>query len=293
MTDILWTGTNSGDVSVSTNYSPAQVPITGDSLWFRNNSVAVDAGLASLAAVTLANLHVEQSYTPATGMGTVAAYFQIGFNNLYIGEHYGEGTPSGCGRIKIHLSNIVSGNCNIIIVNSASTGIDSNLPPVRIKSSYAAAKMYINKGKAGLGLESPGEACTLDELYMAYVSNRDSDAQVTIESGVTLNKLIKAGGEATVLCDLNDLTNHAGEAITAGAAVILTMNIEGGLVISNASGTVTAANVYGGTLDLTKSMVARTVNTINRGRSGKVKFDPDYVSVTNFNSIGPMEWRAA
>ena len=290
-TDILWTGTTSGDASVSTNYSPAQVPITGDSLWFRDNAVDVDAGLAALTAVKLVDMHVEQSYTGK--LGTTSAYFQIGFNNLYIGEHYGSGTPSGSGRIKIHLSDITSGACKIIVVNSASTGYDSNLPPVRIKSSYAAMLMYINKGKVGLGLESPGEACTLDELYMAYVDNRDSDAQVTIESGVTMDKLIKTGGEATVLCDLDDLTNHAGEAITAGAAVILAMNIEGGLVISNASGTVTAANVNGGTLDLTKSMVARTVNTINRGQGGKVKFDPNYVSVTNFNSSGPMEWRAA
>jgi len=44
-TDIQWVGGISGDANVEANYSPAQVPITGDSIYFNTGSVDVTAGL--------------------------------------------------------------------------------------------------------------------------------------------------------------------------------------------------------------------------------------------------------
>jgi len=84
---------------------------------------------------------------------------------------------------------------------------------------------------------------------------------------------------------------------TSGSGAIATLNVSGGTTTSNSSGTITAANVTGGFLDLTKSAESRTITTLKLDAPGKVKFDPNIVTLTNqiqpYSSSGVITYMAA
>ena len=69
-----WVGTTSGDYSVSTNWSPAAVPLVTDNVRIPAGSPAITAGL-NQSAVSLGDFIVEDGF--ANTIASSAAYLQI------------------------------------------------------------------------------------------------------------------------------------------------------------------------------------------------------------------------
>jgi len=272
---LIWTGTTNGDWGTDTNFSPAQVPITGDTVIMENNAVAV-TGTLDQSAVTLAALIIKQSYTGT--IGTAATYLQIGATLVDIGEHYGYGTPLGSQRIMLDFGTVAS---TINIHNTCTTSADSGRAPVRIKIVEATSDIFIRKGTVGIGANIHGDLSTVDEIHVGFVDSKASDATVVIGASVTLDELQMTGGEVTLQCAATTVGVIDGTLYTEGSGAITTMTVEGGTVYSNSSGTITTLNAKGGTVDFTKSSEDRTVTTTDYWVGAKIKWDPTYITLTN------------
>lgn len=281
MTTKIWVGTSTpGDINVAANWSPSGVPEAGDDVYFENSSQNLTANLDALAALTMASLHVAQSFT---GICPADTYLEVAATVVEIGYHNGPGTPNGSGRLLLDLKSVQSA---ITIHNSASVSTDSNQPPIRIKNTHASSTLEVRKGKVGFCTET-GVTGQLSTVTLNYVKQKASDAEVYIGSGVTLATLTQHGGKLDLRCAATTLTVHDGSAVTSGSGAITTLNVNGGAVESNSTGTITAANVAGGLLDTTKSSAARTITTLKIDPPGKFKYDLAAVTLTN--KIQPIQ----
>jgi hypothetical protein len=72
---------------------------------------------------------------------------------------------------------------------------------------------------------------------------------------------------------------------TEQAGAVGTWNLEDGTAVPNSSGTISAFNLNGGTLDFLQSTVARAVTTLTVGNKGtrRLKVDPSIVSIGTLN----------
>jgi len=295
MANKLWVGTdtgNEGNWSVAANWSPSGVPVNSDDVFLEFSSQDVDSGLAQ-AAVALATLNIAKSYTGK--VGTSSAYLNIGAATVNIGQHNGPGTPAGSGRIKLDLDDTAATAATANVYNTGATA-DTGLPAVRLLFDSASAELNVYKGTVGVAVEA-GETDTLGVVNASYVSQVSSDADVFIGPGVTLTTANQTGGDLVLECGVTTVTASAGTLKTSGSGAIATLNVSGGTTTSNSSGTITAANVTGGFLDLTKSAESRTITTLKLDAPGKVKFDPNIVTLTNqiqpYSSSGVITYMAA
>lgn len=104
---------------------------------------------------------------------------------------------------------------------------------------------------------------------------------------LTLTNLYVDAGSAELDCACTTGTIEGGTLLTTGAGAITTLNINGGTATCNATGTIGTANVNNnGTLDMTQSQVARTINNLVPSRGATVKYDPNIVTVTN--KVAPL-----
>lgn len=289
------TTANSGpnDWNTAANWSGGAVP-GADDVWFTNNAVAVTYGM-NQAAVTLSSLHIEQSYTGS--IGSSSAYLKIGATNIYIGEHYGTGTPAGSGRIKLDLQ----AACTALeIYNSATTATDTYLAPIQITTgANAVTTAYIKKGKVGFSVGSPSETSTITALVMGYDKSVTNDAIVELGVGVTATAISKTGGTLTLRGLTTTINHDAGEMETAttdnittllvnGGTVTLTnlgtvttYTINGGTCYLDKHGTITTANLYGGVSDWSRTRNARTITTPTAKAGATVRLDESVVTLTN------------
>jgi len=285
----LWVGTDTaGDWSVAANWSPSGVPGAGDDVFLTDSSQDVDAGLDQ-SAIVLASLAIDQSYTG--DIGTSAAYLQIDTAILDIGQHYGAGSPHGSGRIKIDLD----ATACVVTIHNSGTSTD-NKPAILLKALNAATTIEVRKGSVGIAYLT-GETTTVATIKSNYISQKLTDADVYIGSGVTLTTLSMLGGTVDLLCAATTVTNEGGTLTTGGSGAIITLNADGGTVNSNSTGTITTMNITGGTVDFTKSQAARTVTTLKVDAPGIVKYDSSIVTLTNkvqpFSTTGIITYQAA
>lgn len=275
-----WTGAASGDPAVAGNWDNG-VPESGDTAVFRENAVDVDTNLGGLSAVELAVLVQEQSYTGL--WGTDSAYFQIGAEEVRLGEHYGPGTPAGSKRVKLDLQAPGTGNTTIVTVyNSASSAEDGDVPPIQLLMDDANGELHVRKGKVGLAVDDPTETSTVDLIEVSWTNNRATDAEVIVGEGVTLTEILKTGGKLTLRCAATTVENTYGNIQSEGDGAITTFTMVGGVAVLNSEGTVTTINANGGHTDLTRSGASRAVGTINLKGGGQVSLDPDIVTVTTW-----------
>lgn len=97
-------------------------------------------------------------------------------------------------------------------------------------------------------------------------------------------------GQCTLECAVDKVRARAGDVVLNGAGAVASLLCDGGTITSNTSGTVTLAQADSGTIDFTQSNVARTVTTMTRSGDGRLKYDPDVITLTNVpTSDGPVE----
>lgn len=161
-----------------------------------------------------------------------------------------------------------SSNLALIDIGSAaiSPQIECNGPPLNgkfalyIKGS-AIATLEVKKGKVAVA-PLTGETATITTLLVSFVSNAQSDADVTVGSGVTLTTLTQSGGKCLLKCAATTVSTYASaELTTDGSGAITTWHLFG-KGYPNSTGTITTLNLYG-VLDESRDRSARTVSTIN------------------------------
>jgi hypothetical protein len=251
------------------------VPITADDVVLEKSSYGITDGLDQ-SAVTLASLTQDMSHTGATG--TPTAYLQIKATTVKIGVNNNPGTPAGPSRFKLDTCNAQSA----ITIFNTKTALDNDQPPVRLLCNHADTTLDVRKGKVGVAIDT-GETSTLSKITIGYVSQKATDADVYIGSGVTLATLDKRAGKCLLNCGVSgSVTNSEGKLTTEGAGTIPALNVKGGEVTANSTGTITTVDATGGTTDFTKSSAARTVDNTKIGGTATIKLDP---SVTHTNGI--------
>ena len=284
MANKIWVGTdtgNEGDWATAANWSPSGVPQSADDVFFTNSIQSVTEGFAQ-SAIALASLNIDQSFTGQ--IGTAASYLQVGAAIVNIGQYLGWGVPQGSGRIKINL-----GSTTTAIVNIYNSGqpYDNNLPAIQLLAAKSATNINILKGSVGIACQA-GETSTVGTISTGL------EAKCWIGAGVTLTTLTKNGGDVRMECGATTINNYTGDLKIFGTGAVTTINAFGGNVDSNSSGTITTANVRGPcVVDFTKSLVARTVTTLNLSNGGTIKRDTAVVTITTLNITGIATVKAA
>ena len=277
---------NSGpkDWSVATNWDGGAVPggAGSQNVYIENATNDILYGLdQSGIANTLDSLNIGHSFTGKIGTngatGHSGTYLQIKASALDIGYHYGSGSPTGSGRLKIDLGTVSS----TVTIHNTGTNTDTGKPSVRLLATNATTTISVHKGKVGVAFEA-GETSTVLTITEGYVSNIKSDSDLHIGTGVTLTTLAKTGGDCDLGCAATTVTNDGGDMVTHGSGEIETLNVFSGTVTSNSAGKITGMVVKGnGIVDFSKSSAARTVEAPVLNPTGKIIYDPAIVTMTS------------
>jgi hypothetical protein len=254
------------------------LPVNGDILIFADNAISVYWGLTALTAVTLAELHVRQSFTGHIGLTSTnpASYFEyrtraaiLRATKAYVGEGGGEGSEF----IYIDFSTILTE----LVVYDTGQSSDNKTPALCVKGTNAANVMRFFKGDWGIAYFS-GDTSVVATLSIGYINDIEGDSTGYVGADADLDVVTISGGTT----ELNLGTNAAGAiTITGGILTVSgTLGI-GGLAISgeahvyyNTTGTLGGNTILSddAILDFSQDMRAKTVtNPIDvYGRSALV-----------------------
>ena len=283
------------DWSTATNWSTGAVPVTGDTVILKDNSISIAWGLAQ-SGVTLAKLRIDKTYTGRIGLARDFAqaidgssttntyteyrtqYLQISATIVEIGQNFSATAASGSGRIKIDLGANAS-TCTIF--DCASSPSDTGQNAVQLLANHASTDIFVRSAPGGLAIANgPGETSTIRKVS---ISDTSTTSQVFCGPGTTLTTWFQDGGVNVIspAATVTTITVNGGTLTTEGSSAVTTANINGGTLESNSTGTITTLNVNGtsATVDLQQSNATRTVSTLNLTK-GIVKADGSIITFT-------------
>lgn len=274
-----WLDTSS-DWNATANWSGGAVPTTGDTVHILEGSRTIDTNLpGSTAGVDYAALVVGPNFAGKIGTSTTTA--------LYVGT-----VPSivfdgaRCQECYIH----VDTGDTVAAVDVWSTGPGSNalhlLGPGTITALRAKRAAFLRIGSTAV----------ITAAYIQWFNSVATDVRALIESGAAITTLFQLGGvvdnyaaQTTVHCNAGTF-NHLGE---SGAATynIATANIWGGRFnFYSEGGTITAANLYNGTLDTNGGKgLARVITTLNLFDGSYIESQIATVTVTTKNDYSAQQ----
>lgn len=270
-------GTGPNAVSSAANWSGGILPANGDDVTI-GTPVSLLYDLDALSAVTLATLTILPSFTgtdPYTNLPVSIGLPKTNVSNPilpyaeYRPDYFqvsatiwtsGLGDGQGCGRIKLDNLTI---QCTGTVWGSGQA-TDTNVPPILWKGTHASNAVTVMRGQFAAAFYA-GEAATISVLTMGYVSSQSTDAQVRLSSGVTLATVNKNGGTlqlngACTTLSQGPLTGAGTTTIYAGA--ITTVNLLGGKILANGTGTIGTLKLgSGATFDLSQGEGSITITT--------------------------------
>lgn len=136
------------------------------------------------------------------------------------------------------------------VYNTATSGFETGLMPLRIKASNTGNVLTVSKGRVGIGGDAPGEIAKVSVLNVGYVTDQVNDSQVYVGSGGVVPTVRPTGGTTTMDCvPTSELTVDEGaKAYVRASGTITALNLTGTLDISTGAGTltVTTFKVYKG-----------------------------------------------
>lgn len=242
-----WIGTSTpGDASVGANYSPAGVPITGDSLLIDGTTTqAMDTNLAAMVAVTLTQLTIKKS-APAVGNAATGVKLQVGATKADIGELNIDGTTAVGAFVGWDAGAVAT---NVTIHDTAQKGVGT-FPPVQISGSHASNKMTVKSGLVGVAVGF-GDTANFPELDII-----GANANVICGTGCSLTTINQTAGKGTANSAWTTLNQSGGILWHYGTGNAGTANV-GGTTYLNSTGTIVAISATG-TIDLSGNPAART-----------------------------------
>lgn len=221
------------------------------------------------------------------------SYLKIDSDVIEIGQWQGAGAVTASQRTKIEQASTAAST--ITVFNTASTASEASLPPCRLLAADADCDIELRNGLVGVAIEN-NETATVGEVFLI---DTDGDSRCLLGAGVTLTNyeqrsgigLLQAAATVTsVACDGGTLTIE-------GDFTITTMTMRDGICFDNHLKTggncVTTLNLDGGTLDMQRSRLARTVATLNH--EGGTLLANDNLTITTYNepSEGDYQLTAA
>jgi hypothetical protein len=254
------------------------VPLAGDTVVFENSSQDLLSGFDQ-SGLVLAALRIDKSYTGIFGTSAAPAYLSIGAPLVDVGYHFGPGTPAGSGQILLDLEDDAN-TTPTVVVHDTGQPTNANLPACRIIFVDTSGTIEVRKGSVGVASET-NEVATVDTINVGFVTQKTTDANVYIGSGVTLETLEQVAGNVTLQCAVTTAaTVRDGTLLTDGSGTLAVLNVKGGTVTHN-GGTITTLNVTGGHIDFTKSDKARIITTPLLDYPGRMSYDIGVVTLTN------------
>jgi len=244
--------TGSSDLSNTASYDTASLPADGDSVYYRNSTTNITAGL-NQSAIEPALVEVELSMSglfPATGT------FEMGPAILNIGRLNGIQTISQAGSARIVWDNS-SDICALTVFNTATTSTNTGYEPFRWKGTNASNTLTIYGGTAGIATNDPDDTATLATVYQF-------GGTLNLAAGCTLTTL-NIDGSASVMTFRSAATtlNQANGTVSRyGSGALTTWAMKGGRGYDYSTGTITTATVLEGAA-LYKWSAAATITTTN------------------------------
>lgn len=262
---------------VPANWNTNTVPASSDTVYIADSDINILYGLDQ-SEVTLADLHVEQTFTGDIGLprintdgGTGNSYYdyretylKIGATELFIGDKEGDGSE----RLKINLGSVQS---TVLITNSGESS-DGNTPPILLLGTHANNEINVNRGFLGVAYY-PTEVSTVATLRQAFFDDTTDDTTVYLGSGVTVTNITKTGGVLDINSGTTAFQQTAGTTtIHDGAHTVL--NTLAGLVNYNSTGTLATANLSGdAVLVFDQDARPKDVTVINKYSDDSEVFD--------------------
>lgn len=295
---------NGGPQSLASarNYSGNTVPVSTDTLIFDwtddDDDLAVLYDLDALSAVTLTLRRVYASWEAKIGLPAInedatpypeyrPRYMVCGVTTDLIGEGEGDGSS----RLQFDYGAVQTA-ANVF---QSQEGEDDR-PAVILKGTNASNVLNVTKGDVGVAIYG-GDVSTLLTVNISYEDDVQNDASVLLGQGVTLGTINKVGGNLNVNSAVATALNHeAGNTTIDGTGNVASLQIQGGTVIYNTSGTLNGNTVVAndGQLNFNFDKRAKTVtNPIDVfGRLDAVVDDNKVVAtlIIDYNDLNVPGW---
>lgn len=233
------------------NWSTAELPVDGDKVYIIDNAYSILYGLDQ-ASVTLAELHIEQTYSGLIGLPVINVnsedatisypeyrdqYLKIGATNVYIGDKDGDGSQ----RLKINFGSVQT---TILVTNSGGR-LDDATPPIQFLGTHASNVLNINRGDVAIAFY-PGEVSAFPTIRQAFIDNAEADATLYVGDDVTLTSIYKSGGIAT-LKSATTLIDQTAGTLTIEEGAHAEINSFAGQVYYNSIDTLSLIDISGDT----------------------------------------------
>jgi len=272
-----WIGTSViiGDYSEPTNWEPSGVPVAADDVIFADSNQDVLAGFDQ-SAVALNSITFDQSYTGVIGTSQ-SDFLQVAASVSQIGQtRTNVGTLTGSARLNLDFGS--STPCAITIFNSGTLARDQNRQALRLRMSNASTTVDMYAGSASISDDTENAST----LQAAFISDFGS---LNIGNNVTITDIVTNGGTMTLSSSvLGDAQIKGGIFNQYDGIVVSTINsatVSGGTYNSYASGLISALEMVGGTTDLTKTQLPKTITTATLGLGAVLIIDTAVQTITS------------
>jgi hypothetical protein len=266
------------DFNTAANWSSGAVPgaVADSTVYIEDGTILYGLDQTG-ASNNLVALYITRSKIGENGSGGHAHnYLKIHSPIIDINATTGPGTASFLSPVNIDADNVQTA----VTVWNSGTNSTTTEPSVRVMGSDNSNTLTVYKGIVGVA-QGTGETATFATITISYIGNQSTDAAVYGGSGLTVTTIVKDGGTLILRSAATTLTQNAGTLTTYGSGTITTGNIYGGTFYGNSTGTITALNISGATVDFTRSQAARTVTTLKLDPGSTLKYDPAIVTLTN------------
>lgn len=248
------------------NYDSNTVPVSSDDVYIEGHAVDILYGLNS-SSVVLETLNIAQNYTGRIGLpernaGGYPEYRETYLNVASKVVRIGYGTGAGSGRLKLNTGSTQASATAFSILNSGAP-LENGVESILLKANNSSNSIQILKGSVGLCVVTNTTGNFSAGASIGFTDQQATDSKVRFGSGVSLATVNQFGGVVETNSAVTTLNQQAGTH-THQAGTMGTANVDGGTLVYNSTGTITAANVGSGAhLDLSKDTRRLTVSALD------------------------------
>lgn len=215
----------------------------------------------------------DSTYTGAVGLPAANA---LGYDEYRPTQLSLMGPPGGAFPVTIGngdgggspFSNFDFGTCELAMVVNKTGSATGSTPAILVVDANSASELFLFAGSIGVAFY-PGQTSQFDTIRQAYQSSIASDTSLVLGAGVTLNTLLKQGGDTLLHNSLTTLTIKGGTC-TQDSGTVGELSIEptvaaaSAVYVSKSTGAITTLNVsQGGVFDRSEQSQPIAIATIN------------------------------
>ncbi len=260
----IWLGSTSRAFATAANWSPASVPVTGDTLVF--NDQATDGLDGSVIAAKAFSIIVDRGFSKDIGSTGAGLDPANGITTLmFMGATIKQCFFGGSGTITLAVVDTESAKDNVVQLEG--TIVD----------------WVVRAGKAILIASG-----TVSGSIKVLGGMGGGNGELTIPSGATLTnaEVSLKGGKITTNASMTTVAVDGGELILEGAAGVTGwLSVTDGVAWWDAASTIALAEVFGGAFKTRKDRSGRVLTNGNMYGSGDIDFTFGGLTMTITNPI--------